>query len=114
MNTTKKLFIFALAAFMLFGCNKDRLMSPKGDMTAGLPAKPHATIPVDENGLITKLYLSKDTVWKIKGVAFVEPGTTLTIQEGTFIVSGETKPYYDEETDLTHPYQGRIGSSKKC
>ncbi|WP_257214015.1 hypothetical protein [Sphingobacterium sp. 1.A.5] len=106
MNTTKKLFIFALAAFMLFGCNKDRLMSPKGDMTAGLPAKPHATIPVDENGLITKLYLSNDTVWKINGVAFVEPGTTLTIQEGTFIVSGETKPYYDEETDKTHHIKG--------
>ena len=103
----KKLFFAsALAVAFLASCNKDNVMGPNSDMNAGLPSKPHASIPVDAQGIILKTFLSKDTVWKIDGVSFVQPGQTLTIQEGTHLIAGVTKPYPDEITHLTHDIKG--------
>lgn len=97
----KKAFLLsALGAALLTSCNKDVATIPNGDLNAGLPAKPHATIPVDANGIIQKTVLSKDTVWKIDGVSFVKPGSTLTIQAGTFVTSGVTKSYTHEDGSI--------------
>lgn len=81
-------------ALALASCKKDVVPS-QGDLKAGLPAKPQAHVPVDANGIITKSFLSKDTVWLIDGVSFVKPGQTLTIQAGTYLTSGITKLYND-------------------
>ncbi|MGG5901915.1 MULTISPECIES: hypothetical protein [Sphingobacterium] len=102
----KLLFFSALGAALLTSCNKDAATIQESGLNAGLPTKPHATIPVDANGIIKKTLLSKDTVWKIDGVSFVKPGTTLTIQAGTFIVAGVTKPYPDQITGVTQNIKG--------
>ncbi|MGJ1267447.1 hypothetical protein ACR78F_20300 [Sphingobacterium spiritivorum] len=91
----KFLFAASVCAIALASCNKDNL-APQADFKAGLPAKPQAHVPVDVNGLITKSFLSKDTVWLIDGVSFVAPGQTLTIEAGTFLTSGNVKSYNDE------------------
>lgn len=88
------LTIGAACAIALASCNKDNV-ALQGDLNAGLPARPQAHVPVDANGLITKTFLSKDTVWLLDGVSYVRPGQTLTIQEGTFLTSGDLKSYND-------------------
>lgn len=101
----KILTVASVCAIALASCNKDNV-GPNSDLNAGLPSKPQATIPTDANGIITKTTLSADTVWKIDGVAFVKPGTTLTILPGTYITSGATKAYSDQTTGLTHHIKG--------
>jgi len=84
----------AVCAIAFASCNKDNV-AIQGDLNAGLPAKPQAHIPVNASGLITKNFLSKDTVWLIDGVSYVRPGQTLTIEAGTFLTSGNLKTYND-------------------
>lgn len=102
----KLFFVTTLGVALLASCNRDKIAAPKGEMNAALPAKPHATIPVDENGIILKSVLSKDTVWKIDGVSFVQPGKTLIIQAGTHVISGITKSYVDKPTNEEHHIKG--------
>lgn len=92
----KKVLILATCAVALFSsCNKD-VATPAGDFNAGLPTGlVQASIPTDGDGLITKTFLPNDTIWKIDGVSYVEPGETLTIQAGTFLTSGDFKTYDD-------------------
>lgn len=92
----KKVLSLAACAVALFSsCNKD-VATPEGDFNAGLPTGlVQASIPTDADGLITKTFLPNDTIWKIDGVSYVEPGKTLTIQAGTFLTSGEVKTYDD-------------------
>lgn len=101
----KILTVASVCAIALASCNKDNV-GPNSDLNAGLPNKPQATIPTNAAGIITKTTLSADTVWKIDGVAFVKPGTTLTIPAGTYITSGVTKAYVDEITGFTHNIKG--------
>lgn len=85
------------ALALLSSCNKD-VINPAGDLNSGLPAGlVQASIPTDSQGLISKTYLSNDTIWKIDGVSYVEPGKTLTIEAGTFLTSGVFKTYNDPE-----------------
>ncbi|GHE23379.1 hypothetical protein [Sphingobacterium griseoflavum] len=90
----KTLTLGAVCAIAFASCNKENV-AVQGDLNAGLPAKPQAHIPVDANGLITKNFLSQDTVWLIDGVSYVRPGQTLTIEAGTFLTSGNLKTYND-------------------
>ncbi|PRD46320.1 hypothetical protein [Sphingobacterium haloxyli] len=95
----KKVLILAVACVtaLLSSCNKD-VATPGGDFGAGLPAgRALVSVPVDANGLITVSTLTADKNWKIDGVAYVEPGETLTIEPGTFITSGDFKTYNDPE-----------------
>ncbi|PUV22725.1 hypothetical protein [Sphingobacterium athyrii] len=101
----KILTLASVCAIALASCNKDNL-TPVNGSTAGLPSLPQATVPTDANGLITVTTLTSDKVWKIDGVAFVKPGTTLTIQPGTFITSGVTKAYPDQITGITQNIKG--------
>ncbi|TYR36262.1 hypothetical protein FXV77_10130 [Sphingobacterium phlebotomi] len=92
----KKVLSLAACAVALFSsCNKD-VATPEGDFNAGLPTGVvQAPIPTDADGLITKTFLPNDTIWKIDGVSYVEPGQTLTIEAGTFLTSGDFKTYND-------------------
>lgn len=94
----KKVLSLAACAVALFSsCNKD-VATPEGDFNAGLPTGVvQAPIPTDADGLITKTFLPNDTIWKIDGVSYVEPGQTLTIEAGTFLTSGDFKSYDDPE-----------------
>ncbi len=104
----KMLLLSALGAALLTSCNKDAATIQDGGLNAGLPAKPRASIPVDANGIIQKTFLSKDTIWQADGVGFVKPGSTLTIQAGTYIVAGVTKAYPDQTTGKTQYIKGVI------
>ncbi|MCT1532687.1 hypothetical protein M3B46_16905 [Sphingobacterium daejeonense] len=104
----KMLLLSALGAAILTSCNKDAATIQDGGLNAGLPAKPRASIPVDANGIIQKTFLSKDTIWQADGVGFVKPGSTLTIQAGTYIVAGVTKAYPDQTTGETQNIKGVI------
>lgn len=101
------ILFFALLAASLTACNKDAINTPMGDVNAGLPSKPKFSIPVDADGIITKDFLSKDTIWMIPGVSFVKPGKTLTIEAGTYLVAGALKEYKDEaDNDKVHHIKG--------
>ncbi|PRD57393.1 hypothetical protein [Sphingobacterium gobiense] len=103
----KKVLSLTVCAVALFSsCNKD-VATPEGDFNASLPAgRPLVEIPVNSNGIITKSRLSKDTVWTIPGVAFVNPGTTLTIDPGTYLTTGRAIEYDDDATSDTHSIAG--------
>jgi len=98
LTEMKKVLSLAACAVALFSsCNKD-VATPSGDFNAGLPTGlVQASIPTDANGLITKTFLPKDTIWKIDGVSYVKPGQTLTIEAGTFLTSGDFKIYIDPQ-----------------
>ncbi|SEG27430.1 hypothetical protein [Sphingobacterium lactis] len=100
------ILFFALLAASLTACNKDAINTPMGDVNAGLPSKPKFSIPVDVNGIITKDFLSKDTIWMIPGVSFVKPGKTLTIEAGTYLVAGAVKEYLDPMDSKVHHIKG--------
>ncbi|MGM1427844.1 hypothetical protein ACS126_01210 [Sphingobacterium lactis] len=101
------ILFFALLAASLTACNKDAINTPMGDVNAGLPSKPKFSIPVDADGIITKDFLSKDTIWMIPGVSFVKPGKTLTIEAGTYLVAGALKDYKDkDDNDKVHHIKG--------
>lgn len=54
-----------------------------------------ASIPVDANGIITATTLTKNKLWKLNGVSYVNDGQTLTIEAGTTIITGSIKTYND-------------------
>jgi hypothetical protein len=97
--------LFVLSAITLTSCTKESVKL-QWDLIAGLPNKPQASIPTNTAGIITKTTLSADTIWKIDGIAFVKPGSTLTILPGTYITSGVTKAYHDEFSSRTHNVKG--------
>lgn len=96
----KKLKIAGVVALAVFiaatGCNKNAVHEKfDAPATAGLPAKPHSHVPVNANSIITVSLLDSNHVWEIDGVSYVAPGSTLTIQPGTFLTSGTPKTYND-------------------
>lgn len=108
------LFVTALGALLLTSCNKEFISSSVGNLKAAFPARPMAAIPVDSDGLILKNYLSKDTIWQVDGVSFVKPGSTLTIQAGTFITAGVAKKYEHEDDGSEHLIKGVLVVPKQA
>ncbi|MGJ1204541.1 hypothetical protein [Sphingobacterium lactis] len=96
------LFTSILLSSGLTSCNKDIDNHPVNMELAAEQLTPEASIPVDEDGMITKDFLSKDTVWLLDGVSYVPDGFTLTIEKGTKVVSGATKLYTHEDGQNHH------------
>ena len=110
----KLLLLLTLVFIMLSSCKKELTVKHNGKLNAGLPSKPQASIPVNNNGIIQKTILSKDTIWKIDGISAVEPGSTLTIEPGTHIIAGKSYYYYDEESQNMPHIKGVLVVPRKA
>ena len=96
----KQLVILGIATLSAFGCKKGAdATSGNFDKSANAGAlangRPCTPIPVDANGIITATFLDNDHNWQVDGVSYVAPGATLTIEQGTVVVTGATKTYND-------------------